>query len=98
MPTVTTKIRGTTQIMEGTIKNAQIASDAAIELSKLEKTVICADGSVPFSGHQSMGGKRLTNLADPSDGSDDDNAIIMTYAPQSGDTLVALHFIGSVLV
>jgi len=39
-----TKIRGETQIIDETIKNIQIATDAAIALSKLAEAVLQADG------------------------------------------------------
>lgn len=58
-----TQLRGS-QLKNLTIHNLQIAADAAIQLSKLEKQVITQDGTVAFSAHQSMGGFRLTNLAD----------------------------------
>ncbi|HEX7295269.1 MAG TPA: hypothetical protein VF251_05915 [Pyrinomonadaceae bacterium] len=59
-----TKIRGNTQIMDDTITNAQIKSDAAIDLSKLAEPVIQADGGQSFTADQSMGGNKLTNLDD----------------------------------
>lgn len=66
-----TLIRGNTQIMPDTITNAQINSAAAIALSKLAEAVIQADGGQAFTGDQSMGGNKLTNLGDgtgPADG------------------------------
>lgn len=46
-----TKIHGERQILGLTIKNAQIATDAAIALSKIEDglSLVKADGSVPFT-------------------------------------------------
>lgn len=46
-----TKIRGNTQIMDLSIGNAQIATDAAIELSKIQDglQLVKADGSVDFT-------------------------------------------------
>lgn len=60
-----TQIRGNRQIMDGTIYNAQIATGAAIALSKLEEIVIQADGGQAFTANQSMGGNKLTNLGAP---------------------------------
>lgn len=65
-----TKIRGNTQIMDDSITNAQIKSDAAIALSKLAEPVIQADGGQDFSGDQSMAGFKLTNLGSPSTSTD----------------------------
>lgn len=65
-----TKIDGARQIQALTITNAEIATGAGIELSKLEKIVIPADGSVAFSGDQSMGGNKLTGLGTPTAGTD----------------------------
>ena len=59
-----TQIRGS-QIKDLTITNTQISATAAIELTKLEKTVIAADGSNDFTANQSMGGHLLTNVATP---------------------------------
>lgn len=61
----TTKIHGARQIKDATIKDAQIAADAAIALSKLAEAVIQADGGQAFTADQSMGGFKITNLDDP---------------------------------
>ncbi|WP_280465223.1 hypothetical protein [Nocardia brasiliensis] len=58
-----TQINGGTQIRSGTITNTQIASGAAIALSKLEETVITADGGVAFTGDVDFGGNKATNGA-----------------------------------
>lgn len=60
------KIHGERQIKDTTIKNGQIASDAAIALSKLAEAVIQADGGQAHTADQSMGGFKLTNLGTPS--------------------------------
>ena len=60
-----TQIRGNRQIMSGTIYDAQIASGAAIALSKLAEAVVQADGGQAFTGNQSMGGFKLTSLGTP---------------------------------
>jgi len=65
-----TQIDGARQIQNETISNAQIAADAAIELSKLSEVVIRADGGQEFTGDQSMGGKKLTNLGTPANETD----------------------------
>lgn len=63
----TTKIRGNTQIIAGTITNTEISASAAIATSKLADGAlfIKSDGSVAFGADQSMGGFKLTNLAAP---------------------------------
>lgn len=61
----TTQIDGGRQIKAATITNAEIASGAAIALSKLAEAVIQADGGQAFTADQSMGGFKLTNLAAP---------------------------------
>lgn len=60
-----TKIDGSRQIQALTITNAEISASAGIELSKLEEAVIQADGGQAFTGDQSMGGNKLTNLGTP---------------------------------
>jgi hypothetical protein len=61
----TTQVRGNTQIQAGTIADAQIATGAAIQLSKLAKVPITPDGATAFTAAQSMGSNKLTNLIDP---------------------------------
>lgn len=58
-----TQINGGTQIKSGTIGDTQIASGAAIALTKLAKAVVAADGTQAFTADQSMGSNKLTNLA-----------------------------------
>lgn len=65
-----TQINGGTQIKSGTITNTQIAAGANIALSKLAEAVIQADGGQAFTGDQSMGGFKLTNLGTPSSSTD----------------------------
>jgi hypothetical protein len=60
-----TQIRGTTQIQPITIADAQVATAAAIQLTKLAKLPITPDGATPFTASQSMGSQKLTSLADP---------------------------------
>ena len=64
------QIRGDTQIKALTITNAEIATAAAIELSKLEEAVIQADGGQAFTGDQSMGSNKLTSLSPGTAGTD----------------------------
>lgn len=59
-----TQIDGGRQIKTGTITNNEIASSAAIALSKLAEAVIQADGGQAFTADQSIGGFKLTNLGD----------------------------------
>lgn len=66
------QIRGNTQIINGTIYDAQIATTAAIASSKLADgaNFVKKDGSVAFTADQSFGGFKLTNLATPVAGTD----------------------------
>lgn len=66
----TTQIDGGRQIKAGTITNTEIASGAAIALSKLAEAVIQADGGQAFTANQSMGGFKLTSLDDGTDPGD----------------------------
>src|SRR5260370_17240343 len=59
------QIRGTTQIQALTIADAQVATAAAIALTKLAKVPITPDGATPFTAAQSMGSQKITSLADP---------------------------------
>ena len=56
------------QIADGAIDNAKVQAGAGIETSKLADgaNFIKRDGSVAFTGNQSMGGNSITNLATPS--------------------------------
>ncbi len=65
-----TQIDGSRQIRDGTIKDAQIASDAAINVTKLNKSVIAADGTQAFTADQSAGNHKITNLLDPTSSQD----------------------------
>ena len=60
------------QIRDGAITNAKIAARAGIESSKLADgaNFIKKDGSVAFTGNQSMGNNKLTTLATPTDSGD----------------------------
>lgn len=64
------KIRGNTQIAPGTITDAEIAGAAAIALSKLAEAVVQADGGQAFTGDQSLGSHKLTNVLDPTNPQD----------------------------
>lgn len=66
----TTQIDGGRQIKAGTITNTEIASGAAIALSKLAEAVIQADGGQAFTADQSLGGNKLTNVGTPSSATD----------------------------
>jgi hypothetical protein len=61
----TTQIRGNTQIIGLTVADAQVATAAAIALTKLAKVPITPDGATPFTAAQSMGSQKITSLADP---------------------------------
>ncbi len=66
----TTQIDGGKQIRSGTVTNTEIASGAAIALSKLAESVIQADGGQAFTADQPMGGFKLTGLGTPATGTD----------------------------
>lgn len=74
-----TQLRGSTQIKDGTIPAA-----------KVDASITTADGTHPFTGDQSMGGNKLTNLGAPASAND---AATKTYV----DTAVTglLDFKGS---
>lgn len=98
---MTTLIRGTSQIRDRsvtavkiaieTITNTEISPSAAIALSKLEASVIRADGTVAFTGNQSMGSHYLTNLLNPVNPQD-----AATKAYVDSVVLPALKYQGSV--
>jgi hypothetical protein len=60
------------QIRDGAITNAKVAAGAAIDSSKLADgaNFVKKDGSVAFTGAQSMGNNKLTTLATPTDSGD----------------------------
>jgi hypothetical protein len=66
----TTQIRGSTQVIPLTIADAQVATAAAIALTKLAKVPITPDGATAFTAAQSMGSQKITNLADPTTSTD----------------------------
>src|SRR5258707_1905874 len=60
-----TQIRGTTQIQALTIADAQVATAAAISLTKLANVPIARCGTTPFTAAQSMVSKKIRSVADP---------------------------------
>lgn len=62
----TTQIDGGKQIRSATITDTQIASGAAIALTKLSEAVIQADGGQAFTANQPLGGFKFTGTADAS--------------------------------
>lgn len=64
---MSTQIRGSTQIMAGTILDAQIAAAAGIATSKLANgsSFFWKDGSVTATGLFNLGGFKITNMGDP---------------------------------
>ena len=60
------------QIADGAINDTKIQSGANIASSKLADgaNFVKKDGSVAFTGNQSMGGNLITNLATPSNSTD----------------------------
>lgn len=65
-----TKINGGTQIQSGTITTTQLASGAGITDGQLANSYTKADGSRAFTGDQSMGSHKLTNVTDGTASSD----------------------------
>lgn len=63
------------QIRDGAITNAKVAAGAAIDTSKLADgaNFTKKDGSVAFTGEQSMGNNKLTTLATPTNTGDATN-------------------------
>lgn len=61
------------QIEDGAINDAKVAAGAAIASSKLADgaNFIKKDGSVAFTGNQSLGGNKITNGGTPTAGSND---------------------------
>ena len=68
----TTKIRGNTQIMDATIGNAQIATDAAIATTKLADgaNFLQKDGSVAMTANFDANSNKVINLAEPTNDND----------------------------
>jgi len=68
----TTQIRGNTQIINGTIVDAQVSATAAIATSKLADGAkfIKSDGTVPLAANWSAGNFLINNLGNPSVGTD----------------------------
>ena len=60
------------QIADGAINDAKVQAGAGIQTSKLADGLnfIKKDGTIAFTGSQSMGGNLLTNVATPSAGTD----------------------------
>jgi len=60
------------QIRDGAITNAKVAAGAAIDSSKLADgaNFVKKDGTVAFTGNQSMGNNKLTTLGTPTDSGD----------------------------
>jgi len=73
----TTEIQ-TRQIADSAITNAKIAAGAAIATTKLADSAnfILRAGTVPFTGNQSLGGNKLTNLGTPTAASNDAARIV----------------------
>jgi hypothetical protein len=70
-----TKIRGNTQIKPLTITDAEVATNAAIQLSKLAEglDLIKRNGSIPFTGNIDAGNNKLINLSTPTSNNDATN-------------------------
>lgn len=66
----TTQIDGARQVKPGTITTTQLASAAGIVDGQLATAYTKADGTRAFTGDQSMGSHKLTNLTDGSSAAD----------------------------
>lgn len=64
-----TQINGGTQIRSGSITSDRLASSSVAD-DRLATSYIKSDGTRAFTGNQSMGDNRLTNVADPSSAQD----------------------------
>lgn len=66
------------QLIDGIINDAKVAAGANIATSKLAdgSNFIKRDGSVAFTGAQSMGGNKITNLGTPTPGTNDAARIV----------------------
>lgn len=66
------------QIADGAITDAKVAAGAAIATSKLAAgaNFVQKDGSVAFTGNQSLGNNKLTNVGTPAPGSSDAARIV----------------------
>lgn len=75
---MTTSTIQTRQIADSAITDAKVAAGAAIATTKLalSGTITLKDGTVAFTGNQSMGGNKLTNLATPTAASNDAARIV----------------------
>ena len=77
------------QIRDGAINDDKVGAGANIATAKLalNGTIIFKDGSVAFTGDQSMGNNKITSLATPSSGTDAankdyvDNSITTALSP-----------------
>lgn len=81
-----TKIRGSTQIKPLTITNAEVASNAAIQLSKIEDglELIKRNGSISFTGNLNLGDNKIVSLATPTAASDAANKSYVDSSILSG--------------
>src|SRR4029077_6525630 len=63
----TTQIRGNTQIINGTIADAQVATAAAIQTSKLQDGALFvkSDGTVAMTASLNLGSHTIINVTDP---------------------------------
>lgn len=69
---MSTTAAATRQIADGAITDAKVNASAAIATSKLalSGTIILKDGSVAYTGAQSMGNNKLTSVATPTTSTD----------------------------
>lgn len=86
-----TMIRGSTQILAGSIYDAQIAATAAIATSKLADgaNFLKKDGTVTMTGALNMGSQLVNNVATPLSGTDAANKTYVDNLVGNGMTVKA---------
>lgn len=62
-----TQIRGSTQILDGSINAVKFVTGLNLPTSQLQDSakIVMRDGTIAYTANQSMGGFTLTNIADP---------------------------------
>lgn len=95
-----TKIRGSTQIKPLTITNAEVASNAAIQLSKIEDglELIKRNGSISFTGNVNLGDNKIVSLATPTSATDAANKSYVDFSILSGIGSAKLDDLSDVVI
>lgn len=95
-----TKIRGNTQIKPLTITDAEVASNAAIQLSKIQDglELIKRNGSISFTGNLNLGNNKIVFLATPTDSTDAANKSYVDSSILSGISSAKLNDLSDVTI